>query len=89
MCLEQLYLKNGDKDNGSVDKDNGKADEAKENADQDSEIFKERDTWGDTSWDLGLEVGDPAHGRGVDTRWSLRFFSTQAILWFYDTKLMF
>jgi len=44
MCLEQLYLKNGDKDNGSVDKDNGKADEAKENADQDSEIFKERDT---------------------------------------------
>jgi len=28
----------------------------------------------------GLEVGDPAHSRGVETRWSLWSFSTQAIL---------
>ena len=27
----------------------------------------------------GVVVGDTAHGRGVETRWSLRFFSTQAI----------
>ena len=33
----------------------------------------------------GLVVGDPAHGRRVETRWSLWSFSTQAILWFYDT----
>ena len=32
----------------------------------------------------GLVVGDPAHGRGVETRWSLWSFSTQAIL-FYAT----
>jgi len=31
-----------------------------------------------------LVVGDPAHNRGVETRWSLKSFSTQAILWFYD-----
>ena len=29
----------------------------------------------------GLVAGDPAHNRGVETRWSLRCFSTQAILW--------
>ena len=28
----------------------------------------------------GLVVGDPAHSRGVETRWSLWSFSTQAIL---------
>ena len=27
----------------------------------------------------GLVVGDPAHSRGVETRWSLRSFPTQAI----------
>jgi len=27
-----------------------------------------------------LLVGDPAHGRGVETKWSLWSFSTQAIL---------
>jgi len=32
----------------------------------------------------GLLVGDPAHSRGVETRWSLWSFSTQAILWFCD-----
>ena len=33
----------------------------------------------------GLVVGDPAHSRGVETRWSLWSFSTQTILWFYDS----
>ena len=33
-----------------------------------------------------LVVGDPAHSRGVETRWSLWSFSTQAILWFYDLR---
>ena len=33
----------------------------------------------------GLVVGNPAHSRGVETRWALWSFSTQAILWFYDT----
>jgi len=33
----------------------------------------------------GLVVGDPAHSRGVETRWSLWSFSTQAILWLYDS----
>jgi len=28
----------------------------------------------------GLVVGDPAHGSGVETRSSVRYFSTQAIL---------
>ena len=28
----------------------------------------------------GLVVGNPAHSRGVETRWSLWSFSTQAIL---------
>ena len=32
------------------------------------------------SWQPGLVVGDPAHSRGVETRWSLWSFSTQAIL---------
>ena len=32
-----------------------------------------------------LVVDDPAHGRGVETQWSLWFFSTSAIQWFYDT----
>jgi len=31
----------------------------------------------------GLVVGDPAHGRGLETKWSLRSFSTQASLQFY------
>ena len=30
----------------------------------------------------GLMVGDPAHSRGVETRWSLWSSSKQAILWF-------
>ena len=30
-------------------------------------------------------VGDPAHSRGVENTWSLWSFSTQAILWFYDS----
>ena len=34
----------------------------------------------------GLMVGDPAHGRGIETRWPLRSFSTQAILCFCDSK---
>jgi len=34
------------------------------------------------SGQFGLVVGDPAHSRGVETRWSLWSFSTQAILWF-------
>ena len=34
----------------------------------------------------GRVVGDPAHGRGVETRWSLWSFSTQAILWFYGME---
>jgi len=29
----------------------------------------------------GLVVGDPAHSRGLKTRWSLRSLSIQAILW--------
>ena len=33
----------------------------------------------------GLVVGDPACGRGVETRWSLWSFSTHAILWFYNS----
>jgi len=33
----------------------------------------------------GLVVGDPAHSRGVETRWSLVCFSTQPILWFCDS----
>ena len=32
----------------------------------------------------GLVVGDPAHSRGVETKWSLWSFSTQAILWFHS-----
>jgi len=32
----------------------------------------------------GLVVGDAAHGRGVETKLSLWFFSTQSISWFYD-----
>jgi len=37
----------------------------------------------------GLVVGDPAHGRGVETGWSLRSFSTCAILWFYDCMICY
>ena len=33
----------------------------------------------------GLVVLNPARGRGVETRWSLRSFSAHAILWFYDS----
>jgi len=33
----------------------------------------------------GLVVGNPTHGKGVQTRWSLRSFSTQSILLFYDS----
>ena len=32
----------------------------------------------------GLEVGNPAHSRGVETRWSLWSFSIQTILWLCD-----
>ena len=31
-----------------------------------------------------LVVGDPTYNRRVETKWSLRSFSTQAILWFCD-----
>jgi len=34
----------------------------------------------------GLVVGEPAHGRGVETRWLLWFFSTQSILCFYEIQ---
>ena len=40
---------------------------------------------GRVSGQPGLVVGNAACGRGVETRWSLRSFSTQAILWFYDS----
>ena len=34
-------------------------------------------------------VGDvPAHGRGVGTRWSLRFLPTLTILWFCDFMIL-
>ena len=35
-------------------------------------------------WQPVLVVGDPAHGPEVETRWPLRSFSTQVILWFSD-----
>ena len=35
-----------------------------------------------------LVLGDPAHSRGVETRWSLWSFSTQAILQFYDMIML-
>ena len=35
----------------------------------------------------GLGFGDPAHSRGVETGWALLSFSTQAILWFYDSMI--
>ena len=35
----------------------------------------------------GLVVDNPAHSRGVETRWSLWSFWTQAILWFYDSMI--
>jgi len=41
----------------------------------------------DISGQPGLVVGDPAHSRGVETRWSWWSFSTQAILWFYDISV--
>ena len=31
----------------------------------------------------GLVIGNCAHSRGIETRWSLWSFSTQAILWFF------
>ena len=34
----------------------------------------------------GVVVDNSACDRGVETRWSLRSFSTQAILWFYSTQ---
>ena len=34
-----------------------------------------------------LMVGDPAHSRRIETRWFLRSFSAQAILWFYEYQL--
>jgi len=37
----------------------------------------------------GLVVGNPAHSRGVETRWSLWSFSTQDILGFYDSTLLY
>jgi len=37
----------------------------------------------------GLAVGNPACGRGVETRWPLWSFSTQAILWFYEIQNAF
>ena len=36
----------------------------------------------------GLVDGDPAQSRGVETSWSLWSFSTQAILWFYDSMIL-
>ena len=33
---------------------------------------------------FGLVVGNPAHGRGVETKWSIWSFLTQAILWFHE-----
>ena len=36
----------------------------------------------------GLMVGDPAHSRGIEIGWSLWSFSTQAILWFFDTECL-
>ena len=36
----------------------------------------------------GLVVGDPAHSRGVETWWPLWSFSTQAILWLYDSTIL-
>ena len=35
----------------------------------------------------GLVVGDPTHSGGVETRWSLWSFSTQAMLWFYYSMI--
>jgi len=35
----------------------------------------------------GLVVGDPAQSRGVETRWSLWSFSTQAILGFHGDSM--
>jgi len=29
-------------------------------------------------------LGSPAHGKGLETGWTLRFLPTQAILSFYD-----
>ena len=37
--------------------------------------------WLWAAWSGG---GNPAPGRGVETRWSLWSFSTQDILWFYE-----
>ena len=36
----------------------------------------------------GLVVGDPEHSREVETWWSLWSFSTQVVLWFYDSMIL-
>ena len=42
--------------------------------------------WPTFHYDFLLVVGNPAHSKGsYQTRWSLWSFSTQAILWFYDS----
>jgi len=43
---------------------------------------------GSGSGQPGPVAGDPAHSRGGETRWSLWFFSTQAIPWFYDSLIL-
>ena len=37
----------------------------------------------------GLAVGNPACSMGVETRWSLWSFSTQAILWFHGSMIWY
>jgi len=44
--------------------------------------------WFIFSEQFGLVIGDPAHSRGVENRWSLWCFSTQAILWFHDSMII-
>jgi len=46
-----------------------------------------QDQTGYGSGQPGLVGGDPAHSRGVETQLSLWSFSTQAILWFYDSMI--
>ena len=36
----------------------------------------------------GLVVGDPAHDKEVETKWSLGSYSSQTILWFYDSPVI-
>jgi len=49
------------------------------------EAFKSRL---DVALQPDLVVGNTAHSRGVETRWSLWSFSAQAILWFYDCSYL-